>query len=636
MKKILSLLMLLVTIVIGAKAADETIFLWQYDGSTVYGDGNNNGEFAVTATTGTAKFVTYEKKKTSADGTSGYAEGITDNELKPNITKVCKLGNNGAHIKISPASGKFKAGDIIYVCGYESIIATTSSNPTSTSDIRGSVIGSAFATGTGKAACSVGSLTLPANFTETDAIYLSRSSSSCGIAAIKVVRPAPSTDPVISAENAEIKATESGVEVTKDIAVSGANLTGSTLTATLSGAPTGMSVALDQSAISAGAISATATVSYTATENANGTATLTFSDGTTTKDVTITYKAKVTYTELKTISDAHTWDIVNDVTGNVDFTGDDVNTEFVYADIDGLTFNDNFDEEALSFKGQYPRRTSRTFAQAGVLHFKTSVPGTITVKFSDTGSSASSSAVKRYLRVNGENTEYWASRENNGDNPYDAQLDVTSGEIPVEAGDVYIDGSSALIYYFVTFTPAAVPTTETITIPSDGVLTYVTQNALDFSTINGAFKAYVPTSVNEAKTSVATAEVTSVPAGTALLLKGAEGSYDVEIAESATAPAANLFQVSDGSVTGGDNIFAYSKSALKFKKVASTVTIPAGKCYLTIAGVSGDALDLDFDGEATAVDAIAEAGEAEAAPVKVIKNGKLYIGNFNVAGQQVK
>jgi len=183
---------------------------------------------------------------------------------------------------------------------------------------------------------------------------------------------------------------------------------------------------------------------------------------------------------------------------------------------------------------------------------------------------------------------------------------------------------------------APVATTETITIPSEGVLTYVTENALDFSTINGAFKAYVPTSVNEAKTSVATAEVTSVPAGTALLLKGAEGSYDVEIAESATAPAANLFLVSDGNVQGADNIFAYSKSALKFKKVASTVTIPAGKCYLTIAGVSGDALDLDFEGEATAVDAIAEANANAAAPVKVIKNGKLYIGNYNVAGQQVK
>ena len=468
---------------------------------------------------------------------------------------------------------------------------------------------------------------------------------------ITVTATTPSTDPKITASNASVTATESGVAATVEVPVTGAYLTGSTLTATLSGAPAGMSVALDQNAISAGAISATATVSYTATENANGTATLTFSDGTTTKDVTITYVSKVETVELQSVSEETVWDFskltVNKSSANynskddaikLDDTTSPKNTdEIVYTNYDGtdFTIGTDFDGSSIAFTGQYPIRKN-SFSQNGTIKIKPSVAGTIIVKFTDTGSSASKTAVKRYLVVNGEQTEYWTSRENNGDEPYDAQLNVTTDEISVPAGEVTITGSSAICVSYVKFTPAAAPTTETITIPSDGVLTYVTKNDLDFSTINGAFKAYVPTSVNEAKTSVATAEVTSVPAGTALLLKGAEGSYDVEIAESATAPAANLFLVSDGNVQGADNIFAYSKSALKFKKVASTVTIPAGKCYLTIAGVSGDALDLDFDGEATAVDAIAEADEAEAAPVKVIKNGKLYIGNFNVAGQQVK
>ena len=184
---------------------------------------------------------------------------------------------------------------------------------------------------------------------------------------------------------------------------------------------------------------------------------------------------------------------------------------------------------------------------------------------------------------------------------------------------------------------AAAATTEAIEIPTDGVLTYVTQNALDFSSQNGAFKAYVPTGVNAKKTYVITEEVTAVPAGTALLLKGAAGIYNVNIVASAEEPEANIFQVSNGSVTGGDNIFAYSKTNKKFQKVANTVAIPSGKCYLVIEGVGQNALDIAFEGEATAVEAIAEANEADAAaPVKVIKNGKLYIGNFNVAGQQVK
>ena len=191
-------------------------------------------------------------------------------------------------------------------------------------------------------------------------------------------------------------------------------------------------------------------------------------------------------------------------------------------------------------------------------------------------------------------------------------------------------GNGDLHIQSITITPETAPATETITV--DGVATYITKNALDFTSVTG-LTAYAVTGVNDAKTSVTTEAVTTVPAGTALLVKGA--TADVPVVASA-GDITNLLKESNGTIKGADNVFAYSKSALKFKKVATTVTIPAGKAYLVIEGVSGDALDLDFEGEATAVDAIAEASEAEAAPVKVIKNGKLYIGNFNVAGQQVK
>ena len=176
---------------------------------------------------------------------------------------------------------------------------------------------------------------------------------------------------------------------------------------------------------------------------------------------------------------------------------------------------------------------------------------------------------------------------------------------------------------------------ENITIPSEGFTTYVTSSALDFSSQNGAFKAYVASSVNDAKTSVATTEVTKVPAGTALLLKGAAGSYDVEIAESADA-VTNLLKASNGGVKGDNStVFAYSKSAGKFKKVAQDVVIPAGKAYLKLeAEANPDAIDIDFE-QATGIYGIADKVDNEA-PVKVIKKGKLYIGNYNVAGQQVK
>ncbi len=180
-----------------AMMAQTTAFLWQYDGSSVYGDGSNNGVFEVTpaASTGSIAFVTYEKKKTSADGTSAYAESVTDADLKPAITKVCKLGNNGAHMRISPASGNFMAGDSIFICGYKDFIVSTSTDPTSTSkitsaDAGATIIAAALATGSEKGACEVGYVVLPEDFVETNEIYISRANgSSAGIAAIKVVRP---------------------------------------------------------------------------------------------------------------------------------------------------------------------------------------------------------------------------------------------------------------------------------------------------------------------------------------------------------------------------------------------------------------------------------------------------------------
>ena len=180
--------------------AQSTVFLWQYDGSSVYGDGNNNGLFDVADNAnGIVKFVTYEKKKTSADGTSAYAATVTDNDLKPFITKVCKLGNNGAHLRISPASGNFQAGDTLFICGYKDYIVSTSEDPTSTAKITTAdggavIIAAALATGDAKGSCAVGYVVLPEGFAATNEIYISRANgTSAGVAAIKVVRPEQKT-----------------------------------------------------------------------------------------------------------------------------------------------------------------------------------------------------------------------------------------------------------------------------------------------------------------------------------------------------------------------------------------------------------------------------------------------------------
>lgn len=172
-------------------------------------------------------------------------------------------------------------------------------------------------------------------------------------------------------------------------------------------------------------------------------------------------------TVLQAVKDSTTWDF-SKITANTanalynkegiqltDESEPSKNDEVIYADYteDFMTIGEDFNKAAIAFKGEYPIRKNQ-YCQAGTLHFKADVAGTIVVKFSDTGSSASATAVKRYLVVNGAQTEYWTSRENNGETPYDAQLNVVSEKIAVPAGDVTITGSSAIVMYYVTFVPA--------------------------------------------------------------------------------------------------------------------------------------------------------------------------------------
>ena len=178
--------------------------------------------------------------------------------------------------------------------------------------------------------------------------------------------------------------------------------------------------------------------------------------------------------ELQAVSAATTWDFskITANTGNALYNNTGIqltdestpskNDEMVYANYsaDFMTFAEGFDAATMAFKGEYPIRKNQ-YCQNGTLRFKTTVAGTITVKFSDTGSTAKADAVKRYLVVNGEQTEYWTSRGNNGTtDPHDQQLNVETQAIAVPAGDVTITGSSAIVVSNVTFTPSEEPVVE--------------------------------------------------------------------------------------------------------------------------------------------------------------------------------
>ena len=145
---------------------------------------------------------------------------------------------------------------------------------------------------------------------------------------------------------------------------------------------------------------------------------------------------------------------------------------------------------------------------------------------------------------------------------------------------------------------------------------------LDFAKVDG-LEAYVVSAVSASSVTLSDA-IPHAPAGTAVILKGTPNTaYTVPVFENNYDFGTNKLLVSDGSVTGGDGIYALAEknSVVGFYKVAAGVTIPAGKCYLNTAAGAPDFLG--FDDNATGIDEVR--GKTEEV------RGEFY----NLAGQRV-
>lgn len=162
-------------------------------------------------------------------------------------------------------------------------------------------------------------------------------------------------------------------------------------------------------------------------------------------------------------------------------------------------------------------------------------------------------------------------------------------------------------------------------ISSAGWATLYTPYALDFAKTEG-LTAYTATVDGM---TVTLKGVPSVPANTGVVLKGAEGIYNIPVI-----PSSDTTEKGDlkGNATAATTYDAdYSRYYLamntedkaQFKKLNEGGTIAAGKAYLEIdPTVTARALNVVFAGETTAIDAIANVKE---------QNGEVY----NLAGQRV-
>ncbi len=373
-------------------------------------------------------------------------------------------------------------------------------------------------------------------------------------------------------------------------------------------------------AIAAISTAAAGTVTLTATLVSNNDS---YEVSTSTYDCVITI-VNVTYTSLDdmaTVSEATTWtfaDLGTYITLS-DTTTPTSSEEYVVSNLVyyGLltSIPSSFNAEAIALKGAYPLRDKNGYSQGRTWRIKTTVDGTVTVKFSDTGSSGTRDY--RYLTINDIPTVY------NSNNT----TMVTAEALPVAAGDIvissaYSSGSSADIrVQSITFTPASVE--KTVTLDVNGYTTYTSDYAF---TVSGA-TAYAA-SVSDA--TVTLTEIgTSVPAGVGVMLYGeANGTATITPATSEPDEVSSNDLVGVSSVTtaleeGTNYVLSNDGVDTQFVGIgSSTIADLAHKAYINIASSSAKSLSISF-GEATGINEVAV--EAEAA------GGAIY----NLAGQQV-
>ena len=138
---------------------------------------------------------------------------------------------------------------------------------------------------------------------------------------------------------------------------------------------------------------------------------------------------------------------------------------------------------------------------------------------------------------------------------------------------------------------------------------------LSLSTATPALEAaYIVSSTTAASAQLT--EVSSVPAATGLLLKGAEGTYRIPIATTPSAlPADNLLvAVTDAAGHASDGshyVLAKKTEGVGLYLCKSGVVIPAGKAYLDAAAMAGRTFFL-IDADATGISEVQQPTDADA------------------------
>ena len=161
---------------------------------------------------------------------------------------------------------------------------------------------------------------------------------------------------------------------------------------------------------------------------------------------------------------------------------------------------------------------------------------------------------------------------------------------------------------------------EKIEMNAHGIMTYASDNALDFSNVSGLRAHYASNfeSTTEKAGVLTMTKAEEVPAGEGLMLKGAANeTFYVPIIETASPLASNLLvgltTATEVNTTAGDKtnfILSNKNDVIAWYPLAATYTLKAHSAYLQLITddvMGARAITMDFgDGEATGIDQITD------------------------------
>ena len=349
-------------------------------------------------------------------------------------------------------------------------------------------------------------------------------------------------DPVLSAtKNVALKVTPFQPSVTGTVVLTGKNLVDGNYSAPVINLA-GLSIAPENFSVVDGEVNQEFLLTYAPTADVPQAETdLTFTVGELTATTTLNYQARITAYEQTTVSEAKIWNWET-LTETVELTAESTpsyNDDFVFQELEEQISFGEFDARSIVIsKTQFPSRNKKF--QNGTIKFTTTVPGVITVDFSDTGASESNTAVNRYLNVNGTNTEYYAKRNGTSDRKVTGEIVVAAGEVAITGMGEDGETPQALCIYKVTFEPKEIvaPAAPTFSLEEGEYdaaqtveLACETEGATIYYTVNGNEPTAENTAYTEAITISETTTIKAIAIKDGVPSEVAEAAYTIIIPE---------------------------------------------------------------------------------------------------------